>query len=66
MYMYLHNVKKDGLTETSPKSDNEALGCFSISLCLCPKVPRILCIHPHTAFNAINAIFFSPVHTPSY
>lgn len=34
MYMYIHNVKKDGLTETSPKSDNKALGCFSISLCL--------------------------------
>lgn len=31
LYMYIHKVKKDGLTEMSPKLDNDALVCFSIS-----------------------------------
>lgn len=29
--MYIHKVKKDGLTERSPKLDDDALVCFSIS-----------------------------------
>lgn len=29
--MYIHKVKKDGLTERSPKLDDDALVCFSVS-----------------------------------
>lgn len=31
LYIYIHKVKKDGLTEMSPKLDDDALVCFSIS-----------------------------------